>query len=461
MASYSEERGKSTSALRYPRTHQEWVDLKCWLQDAYVADPYSARDLREMHLFRALDDNGDEMAITRRIIQDAQHIVNTDASALSGGEKLSLGANEGSEDKLDAGRKIWKRSKVTLEAAGWALQCAMKGDVHIEAALIGGKAKLIHYPPECVRVDYHASETTRLIRAVITIRYFDPPAFDSNGIESDGVMHHYQRVLTETEVVSTLDGRALPTESGPHGLGVVPMVHVPFLKLEPEHGLPAAWGAWRAIAAADSVIAEVAAIATRSADPKIVVTGAELSSGTNGAMFGRYFHGLPKDATIQYLESSLSGASTALEFLTKLREMIRENPEFLFTESGANASGTSLNFRATSFVAKMQPIRSRFFEALATVTQFALAIETRRALDEDEDWFYVAGSPILPVSKTDEVALLLQIKQAGGLSDGDLIRALQALDYVGDQVDPDEYAEQIRRDTSAFVDAVGGGKRAE
>ena len=468
MASWSTstqtwKRAPGTSALRYPRTHDEWVDLYGWLRDAFVADPYDTSDLKGLHLFRALDDNGDEIAVATRVVQDAQHIINADARALSGGERVTLEAGDGDAD-LTRAEAIWKRSHVDTQVADWALRCAMLGDLHLEAVRDrDGTARIVSYHPGCVRVDYDVVDPTRIVRAVITIRYFDTPEVSPDGVMSDpqsGPGHLYQRVLTEDTITAHRDGVLLVEESGAHGLGCVPLVHVPFQVIdEPEHGLSAAWQAWRAIAVADSIIAQLHATLNRYADPKVIIKGARLDTGSTGLQFGRWLHGLPSDADVSYLEPSMAGCSSALEVLTAVRAVIREAPEFLFTDAGANASGTALSYRAASFLEKMRPIRARFFAGIATAIQLCDELERGTVHDNDRTMYLVDGMPILPIIRSDEVRTLLEIRQANGMTDADFIRHLQRLDYIDAKHDPDEYAERVRADTTSLVRAIDPGTR--
>lgn len=450
----------------YPSSHEEWCQRYERLEAAYLGDSYTEGEIRENRLFRALDTDGEVIAETRRLTRDVAHVVDTDAQAIVRG-RLVLEADSGSDSDLADGEEVWRRSRVRQHAGRWARRNAILGDLHLEAARdVDGSARILAYDPSHVVLTYDAQTGSEIERAVITVRYFDPPAVDSYGGVSDvnTVSHVYQRVIDRDGVLVTVDGQAAPG-SGPHRLGCVPLVHVPFIPWkEPEHGLWAATGLEAPLAYIDSILTQILAIGNRFGNPILWTRGFKLGGSSDVFKHGYVISGLnaggggANPADMGYLEYHAE-IVRLLEAAQASRDYARETlPEFLFTDSGANASGEALNYRASAFVSKMEEIRGRWYDALCRVTQYAVAMDRGQAHDPDVDLYRIDAPPVLPVNTRAELMNLHDVLDHKGLTRVDYVRHLQRLAIVPADVDPEEYAIEVQ-DESADRAATFFGTR--
>jgi len=353
--------------FKAPETHEEWVDRYGWLHSAYIGEPYTVDDMKSMRLFRALDPNGDVIAETTRLTRDIQHVVDIDAQGLAGHTlTLDLAEGRGSAADLTAGQRIWKRSRLQRLKGRWARWGASMGDLFLEAVRTTDEApygvKIVAYDPRLVRVEYDLETGTEIERATIVVPFYDPPEVTSDGLAVyDGVGHTYIRTLTRESIVVTVDG-VVQAEGGPHGLGVVPLVHLPFIPyVDPCHGLWAAPGLEQSLALVDSLLTQVGAIGNRYASPMWVAKGFTIADGADIGKVGRVLSGVPADGDFEPVEANLGGVTALLKAAQEAREMARASlPEFLFGEVGANASGSSLSFRAARASPRSRRWRSRW-----------------------------------------------------------------------------------------------------
>lgn len=448
----------ASDIVTLPTTDDGWRSLYLWLEKAYNLDKYEVGDLKRLHLFRALDDSGDAIHETARTMTDVRHIVDTDIQALSGGERMSLDVAEGVSDAdYAAGEAVWRRSRVRERSEDFARVACAIGDLWLYPFLDErGQGRIADYDPIHVSAEYDVQDGSRLERVLIEMDYLDE-GITREGRGDGSALRQLVRYMDATEIHTMIDGQTVDAESGPHGLGVVPMVHVPFSRAlrQPSHGISAGHQYYRMVAVLDSIVAQAHASGNRYADPMIVLKGASITGAIK--RFGRYLQGLAREDDVSYLDTPMQGVGAMLEVYQALREAIREAPEFLFTESGANASGTALNFRATAFVKKMAGPMLRYRMGLAAATDMAVSLEQRRAIDPDLDRFAVELAPALPVAKSAEVADLIAIKNAGGMTTADFVRSLQRLDYIREEVEPDDYTLEILEENQRTARAFGLG----
>ena len=448
-----------------PQSHEEWVDRYGWLHSAYIGEPYTTTDMKALGLFRALDPNGDVIAETTRLTRDIQHVVDIDAQALAG-NTLTLDLAEGRSNEADrtAGLNVWRRSRLQRLKGRWARWCASMGDVMLEAVRTKAEApydvKIVAYDPRMVRVEYDLETGTEIERAVIVVPHFSAPTLTSDGVPLyDGRLHVYIRTLTRDAITVTYDGKPVAEESGVHGLGVVPLVHLPFVPyVDPCHGLWAAPGLEQSLALVDSLLTQVGAIGNRYASPMWVAKGFTIADGSDIGKVGRVLSGVPADGDFRPVEANLGGVVALLKAAQEAREMARSSlPEFLFSEAGANASGSSLSFRAASFVAKMSEVRGRWYPGLAEVTEMAVAMERGAEFDPLEPLFEVTAPPILPVLLQSELTSIHEVWQNGGLLREDYIGHLQRLGIVRAGVDAAQYAADTEEEQTAAAAAAQPG----
>jgi hypothetical protein len=454
-----------TNVFTRPEDQAEWVDRYNWLDKAYYGEPYELGDVTALNLFRALDESGDSIGDTQRLVQDWRFVVDVDAAAIAG-HALKLEPSTEGQDISEA-QDVWTRSQVQEEKGRWATDCAALGDICLEAMPVERNGQrvgvLVLRDPRHVVLTYDDETNTRIVRAVITIPIEAAAEVDSDGNQvEDGRLHKHVRVLTEDRIDVWENGEKDEDMSGPHKLGVVPLVHIPFQPCvgDREHGMPAPHGLEQALAHVDSAFSQIKAVGNRFANPIMAVFGALLGEGSDVLKLGRIMSGMETDADVKYVESNLSGASSLIDAAEKLRMMARDTmPEFLFAGAGASASGAALRFRSALFILKMEEVRGRFYSALARVTEYAVAMGAGVAWDADAMPLTVAGGPILPVDMKTELEML-EVAKGLGLSSVDIVRHLQRLELVAPSVDPKEYAQaedDLRADraTQFFQPAVG------
>lgn len=456
------------SPLNYPTNHEEWVAHYGFRFDAYVGQPYTTEQVVNLRGFRALDESGEIISTMQRVTRDVQHVVDTDAQALAGREWVleiddpdgTAGTDDSPEAKtrLEKGEAIWTRSRVQEEKGSWARKGASLGDIMFEPVRSSAKApfdvKIVAYDPQHVRLEYDTATGTVLEKATITIGFFDEPNIDADGVAIGmSAKHTYQRTLTATEITETIDGK-VQDGSGPHGLGVVPLVHLPFIKyVEPDHGLWAAVGLDSALVLIDSLMTQVQAIGTRFANPILAAIGVQLDAGSDILKLGRIASGIPTGGDLKYVEAGLTGIATLLDTAQAELEQVRQTlPEFLFTDSGANSSGNALNFRAAAFVLKMSEVRGRWYPGIARLTEMGIALEDNREFDEADILLKVTSQPILPVNVEAELKAINEARNNGGLLQADYVAHLQRLGIVPMKVDAKKYAVAVAEEKAGAGD---------
>ncbi|KKM20479.1 hypothetical protein LCGC14_1645040 [marine sediment metagenome] len=457
-------RAEIRNPLNYPQGHEEWVAWYNFRFDAYVGQPYTTEQVINLRGFRALDESGEIIGIMQRVTRDVQHVVDTDAQALAGREwMLEIDDPDGSAAtgdspeaiaRLEAGKAVWSRSKVQEEKGSWARVGASLGDIMFEPVRTNGKApfetKIVAYDPRHVRLEYDDATGTVLEKATITIPFFDAPDISAMGEVVDAPTGHvYQRILTWEDITETLDGKDTG-QSGPHKLGVVPMVHLPFIKyVEPDHGLWAASGLDMALVLIDSLMTQVQAIGNRFANPILAAIGVKVEAGADLLKVGRIASGIPLGGDLKYVEATMTGLATLLAAAQAELEQVRETlPEFLFTESGANSSGSALNFRAAAFVLKMNEVRGRWYSGFARLVEMAVALDENRALDETDTMLKVTSQPVLPVNVESELKVINEARDKGGLLQADYVGHLKRLGIVPANVDAAQYAEAVKAEAA-------------
>jgi hypothetical protein len=204
-----------------------------------------------------------------------------------------------------------------------------------------------------------------------------------------------------------------------------------------------------AVAAVDSARTQVLSIVTRHANPILALIGARLAAGEDLQTIGRTI-AIPGDADVKWLEAALNGVQVAVEQADALRASLKETlPEFLFVESGASASGTSLSYRAGAFVSKIEPIRQAVYVQLARCIGWGVAIDAGLRWSEAADVYMVDGGDALPMDAAASATLYVQLADGGWLTGSDTIRRLQGLQLIGPDDDPADYYARAQADKAA------------
>lgn len=452
--------------MHLPDTREGWQREYGRRYDAYLGHPYDEGEIRAMHLFRALDPDGDIIDQTRRLVRDYAYVCDTDASALYGeGWRLTTSREmSGGEARRwqEAGDLVWSRSRVGTHGKRWCTDFAILGDMFLRAVLTPrGMGAITTHDPRHVEVVYDSQGIEPEV-VIVRIDTFSPDVLDdrSGEVRGAGTVSTYVQELRADKIRTWRDGRLVPEESGRNILGVIPVVHVPFIGIgEPGHSLGAAHGLDEVLSLVSSLLTQLSAIGNRYASPFYVARGINL---TESPRLGRMINRAPADGGIDIVEPSMQGIATLLDAALRHHEMVRSTlPEFQLAEAAAGASGEALRVRAASFVGKMQPIRAALLESLATVTAMAWALESRTVWREADARRYVveAGS-IVPSSAGEELERVLRVYDAGLILTADVVEHLQRLGIVDPEADADVYAEAIEANAASrdkrVIDGIRG-----
>jgi hypothetical protein len=463
--------GRYRDTSVYPTTEEGWADRYDRLWCAYLGEPYDQSEITAWHLFRALDTNGNEIDVTKRTFDLVRFIVDTDVGGLLGGKVVleTPKDNPGAKALLPEGEAVWKRSGVGVQIERWGKGTAALGDYYIEAVRMKGtkpyRTTLCGYDPRNVTPIYDGETGTRLVGAIVQTQYQDPPTVRGDGTVEEGAIHTYRRELDETEIRVFRDNKPVPEESGKHGLGVPPIVHVQWAPwTEPDHGLPASVGLDAAVMRLDSLITQFGAVANRDGNPILVLKGAKVGDATDMKQFGRIVSGVPIDGDLFYAEAAGTGMTQMLAGIVAILDHIEKTaPEFLFASEGAT-SGEARSYKAAAFENKIGNARMRFFGALCTVTAYAVLLDRDAAYDPDVELFCIDAPPILPRNVRAELEGIYTYAK-DDIKKADRVRHLQRLGLVDPTMDPDAYAaesddEQAARASLFFVEDEGpeGGK---
>lgn len=429
----------------YPDNEDGWKNLYDFRWQCFLQYPYSADTQKKEHLFRAFDDQGNEIDQTRRLFRFFGFICETDARALA--PVLVL---EGRD--LPAGEAVWRRSRLSEQFGVWAYELTVLGDGWVEAVRMSPKppykTRLVHYDPRHVTPFYDVETGTELERLEIEIDYMDRPLQD--GIPGEETTHSYRRVLTRTRIEVYRNGELIPAESGEHGLGEVPAVQLRCIPWDRSgHSLCAASGVERALMFMDSLVTQGKAIGTRWANPTTIYYGFKVGDPSSAAAFGRVINGAPEKGRAEHLEAKTASIDQLLKLHQEIAAHIREvSPEFLFSDSGARESAEARSLRGNAFEAKMLDMRGRNYSALCRAIGMAVAMEERQRWDPDRyDRFRIDAPPVLPRNVKAELEALDLVRN--DLKRSDRVRHLQRLGLVDATVDPEKYAAEVQDEQAA------------
>lgn len=463
--------GSDRDPFRYPRSHDEWIDWYQYRIDATHGDTYGQQLIKDLQLFRALDDDGKVIAITRRLFNDVAFVVNVAVSALALDQLTLTGVDDADEGDVALAKSIWRRSKPARFGESWARTLCATGDYGLEPVAfratpgpgtVGRGVRLIGHDPRTLFMEYDEPTGTELERVIITHNVLGEATVDAyGGVSEVGELVIHQRTLTgEAVTVTSKDerhGTGLQIDdvaSGPHGLGVVPFAHlaaVPFT--EAEHSLWVGHGLDRPLAEIDSLFSQISAIGDRFANPKLVVIGAKIGDSSAMSKFGRILniHGASKEklagVKVSYLEPSLQAVGVLADRIDAMLEQIRQTmPEFLFSGSAAGLSGEALKLLATRYVSKYRAIRARVYGGIEVALAMGVALERSRPYDPDSHPVTVTGPALLPADTKGEAETVSVARSAGMMNARDAVRHGQRLGLASGDVDAGDYLAAMRED---------------
>lgn len=462
--------GSTDEGREWPVTREEMVAEYTRRERAYLGLAYRVEDIKRLNLFRAVDSANQTIAMTRRLTRDLQFVCEVDAAAIVGDGLLVESRRDRYDLDADDDRRrasaeaeraaatlraeaVWERSRVEDQLPAWALRWCMLGDIGFEVvrgAVAGVGAVIVAHDPRHVVCDWD-DIGAELRRVVITYDYTEQAEYDpaTGEVVKEPAIVRYRRILTRERVDAYRDGVRVEEESGAHGLGRVPFEWVPFRAPVPgSMGTWAGYGYEDVIGSVDSALTQMQVTGQRHANPLLVALGARIGEASEIQQVGRAAS-LPQGADLKYLEATLQGIQALLNMAESARQMVAQTlPEFLFVDAGASASGTALSYRAGAFVAKIDPIRHRFYRALGRCVDMAVAFDTSTPHRSLAGTYEVQGGAALPMDVTSLARLYTDLTATGGMRSVDLVRKLQDLGVVPDDVEPEVYAAQAAREVA-------------
>jgi hypothetical protein len=192
------------------------------------------------------------------------------------------------------------------------------------------------------------------------------------------------------------------------------------------------------------MLTQIQVVGGRNANPLLVALGAQIAEGSALTQVDRTAS-LPTGADLKWLEATLQGIrelGSAAEML--LGHVMESYPEFLFVDAGASSSGTALSYRAGAFVAKIEPVRMAFYEALSTALGMAVAMDAGVPWTRAADVYKVDGGSALP-QDVGAMADLLRVLVADGLMrPQDAVAKLQTEGVLPDDLEPAAYLAEAQ-----------------
>lgn len=447
---------RSRYGREWPESRDQRIKEVNGRRRAYLRLAYVEDEVRSLGLFRALDANNQITAETTRLTSDIAFVCDVDAAsiasntlALTVSDPMAAGA-----DALEASAAaVWQRSNIDAERLRWALNLCIDGEIGLETIIRSdGRAVVVFQPFEAYELE-HDHTGTIVTALTITGTTTVPPVIDqaTGKISEPAKELPYRKRVTADQIDVWVDGKRDDLQSGENRLGVVPFSRVTYRDvLDGSFALWAGYGYDDALATVDSFVTQLRTLGTRHANPVLLMIGAMITDGEQLQEAGRTLS-VGKDADVRWLEAGLTAVKALLETSIEVRQRCVETlPEFLFVDSGGNASGTALSYRALAFTAKIDPIRSRFYAGLARQIGMATYADLGLPWSDEVKPIQVSGGPAIPQDVATLAKLYSDLREAGAITNADLARQLQAMGIASDDVSPAEYAamalaEQIAR----------------
>lgn len=431
---------------RWPTSRSDRIKEVEARRRAYLGLAYLEDEIRALGLFRALDANNQITAETSRLSRDIAFVCEVDAASIAS-NTLGLTAVDPTAPDADAllaaASSVWQRSKIESERLRWALNLAVDGEIGLETVIRDdGKAVVISHPFEAYQIEYDDTGTT-VTRLTIYGLTSPPPKVDpaTGKAEPSAEPQEYRKVITPERIDVWIGGRHAPERSQANGLGVVPFSRITYRDvMDGTFALWAGYGYDDAVATVDSFVTQLRTLGTRHANPILVAIGCMVEDGTNLQEAGRTL-AVATGADVKWLEAALTAVDALLKTSIEVRDRCLQTlPEFLFVDSTGNASGTALSYRALAFTAKIDPIRSKFYDALARQVGMAVAIDLSQPWDDDAQPLQIDGGPAIPQDVVTLAQVYTGLREAGAITGADLARHMQAMGIASDEMSAADYA---------------------
>jgi len=450
---------QSLYSREWPMSRSARIDEVSMRRRAYLSLGYLDREVKELGLFRALDASGNLIQETTRLSRDLAFVCDVDAASIASDALQVESTDTTTPDVTIMAKAVWARSNIDHERLRWATNLVVDGEIGIETIIRADKkAVLVTHPYENYHVTYDETGTLMLAVCIETTVMQAAIYDEQTGEELQPVREApYRKEMTPTMTRVWIDGEYQKELSGENRLGVIPFSRVSFRDvLDGTFSTWAGYGYGDAIATVDSFITQLRTLGTRHANPILLAVGTIVDNESQLQESGRTI-AIPENAKLEWLEASLGAVDSLLKTSVEVRQRCIETlPEFLFVDAGASSSGTALSYRAQAFVAKIEPIRQKFYAAIAR--QIALAVVMDRMLrdpsitwNDDLTLITVSGGPAIPQDVATLAKLYTDLWAAGALSHQDLVRHLQSMGIVRKDVTAEEYMASIQAEKQSMV----------
>jgi hypothetical protein len=251
-------------------------------------------------------------------------------------------------------------------------QGTVSGDVFIKVAyeeaytdpsgmVHPGKVRILPLNSSFCFPEFHPHDRERLIRFKLKYRFW------GTSLEGTRQVFTYTEILTEDVIEEYINDELI--DSRPNPLGVIPVVHIPNVRIS---GSP--WGLsdcndiTNINRAYNETATDISDIVNYHAAPVTVIIGAKASQLEKGA--NKVWGGLPKDARVENLEGGAQGLKGAMDFLAMLKKSMHEMigiPETALGQAQpiSNTSGVALSIQ-------FQPLMNRYHQK---IIQYAHGLE--------------------------------------------------------------------------------------
>lgn len=455
----------------WPGTPEAWQERYQYLLDAYHGENYSAQMIKDLQLFRALDDNGKIIAQTRRLYRDRIFLVEVAASALAIGEVVLTPVEGAPDADVEEARAIWQRSEMATQGTLWSKDAALYGDLYVEPVRMSSTrpyaVELVSHDARTVILEYDPILGRRISRAVITHAILGEVSVDMHGHPTEsGAVDTYQRTLdaraisiSRTRYSTQLDAQTAAEDAegeagaGEHGLSITPIAHGRFTPspMEPEHSLPVTHGLDRPEGEINSLASQISAVGDRYGNPKLMIKGVKVGGGADLLNIGKILnlYGGSKDAMssadARYLEPTLSGVSEIRAQMERLIDDVRSTfPEFLFSSSTANLSADALRLLATRYEVKYAAVRARIYGSIEKAIAMGVAMAQNRPYDPTRHPVRLSGPPLLPADVAALLDVITKARAAGLITMEDAVERVQRLDLADRDATPAEYMQRLQ-----------------
>ena len=432
--------------LRPPETPEDWATEYERRRRVAYGEPYTIGEHIAYQIFRAIDDASAEyspQSIALREDDSIRFVQRVNASALFRGEP-SIQAIADADPRLDAAAQVWTDSKPKKQSKVWAALISQQGELPMETVRFADAVRLVAYDPSMCSWEYDA-ETSSILLSLEVVAPYTEQETDAHGERLPAVMRQYKRRVTAERIDVWIDGKHDAEKSGEHGLGVIPaavMLWAP-MPSDPTHGVPSSHGMEATVARLDSMSAQMDAVSKRYANPYPVIKGAKVTD-PNVFKLGRIASGLPTDASMEYLEPSMTGLREVREEKQNKRTAMQDTrPEFIFHGAGAGASGEALKVRAAQFEGQVDEVRGTVFSELARLVEIGVAYSTGATYDPSDNWVEVQAPPVLPQNIATLLDGLTKADSLNAIKKRDIVATQQRAGMVPNEHDPDEYAAEL------------------